>query len=99
MIISGGENIYPAEIEIEARNFKGVSEAAVVGIESGKWGERPVMFVVADGLDCQALKAHLEAKLESFKLPDFIVELEELPKLGIGKIDYSELDRRAKSLQ
>jgi len=82
MIISGGENIYPAEIEIEARNFKGVSEAAVVGIESRKWGERPVMFVV----------------LESFKLPDFIVELEELPKLSIGKIDYSELSRQAKSL-
>jgi len=66
MIISGGENIYPAEIENLAAAWPGVAEAAVVGLSDERWGEVPVLVLVAKpaaSVDVAALAAHLQQRL------------------------------------
>lgn len=97
MIIRGGENIYPKEIETVAYRFPGVAEAAVVGRADDMYGEQPVMFVAAapgHRLDRDALHRHLAASLSKYKLPVAITVLDELPKNAVGKIDKPSLRKR-----
>jgi len=89
MIISGGSNIYPREIEEVLLTFPGIRECAVVGIRDAKWGEAPVAFVVAsedDGPEVSALDAHCLAHLARFKRPRRYLLVSELPKNGYGKV-------------
>jgi fatty-acyl-CoA synthase len=91
MIISGGENIYPAEVERVIRGFAGVAECAVVGMSDQRWQEVPVAFVVpraAAWLDVNALAAHLAANLARFKLPRRILLRQSLPKNSMGKVQH-----------
>jgi fatty-acyl-CoA synthase len=91
MIISGGENIYPAEVERVIRGFAGVAECAVVGMSDQRWQEVPVAFVVprtAALLDVNALAAHLAANLARFKLPRRILLRQSLPKNAMGKVQH-----------
>ncbi|MDR3660004.1 MAG: AMP-binding protein [Mycobacterium sp.] len=94
MIIRGGENIYPKEIETVAHQLPGVAEAAVVGRASGLYGEEPVLFVSphpgAD-LDPEAIAGHLRASLSKYKLPVDITVISTLPKNPVGKIDKRAL--------
>lgn len=87
MLISGGYNIYPREVEDVLLAFPGVVEAAVVGLPDEKWGDR-VHAVVSgrDGLDADALLAHAKAILASHKCPKAIEIWPELPKSGANKI-------------
>lgn len=87
MLISGGYNVYPREVEDVLLAFPGVIEAAVIGIPDEKWGDR-VHAVVAgrDGLDCAALLAHAKANLAGHKCPKGIEVWPELPKSGANKI-------------
>jgi long-chain acyl-CoA synthetase len=89
MIISGGVNIYPAEIEAELADLPGVSDCAVFGIPDAEFGEA-VMAVVqsADGrpLDLAALQAALRARLSGYKVPRRIEQLASLPREDSGKI-------------
>jgi fatty-acyl-CoA synthase len=104
MIISGGENIYPAEIENALATFPGLLECAVVGLPDERWGEVPVLALVraanAEGhkLSETAVKAHLEAKIARFKLPRLVVFREELPKSALGKVQKSILQRQLMAL-
>lgn len=94
MIIRGGENIYPKEIETVVHQVAGVAEAAVVGRASGLYGEEPVLFVSAHPgveLDAESIAAHLKASLSKYKLPVDITVLEALPKNPVGKIDKPTL--------
>ena len=94
MIIRGGENIYPKEIETVVHQLAGVAEAAVVGRASGLYGEEPVLFVSAHPgaeLDVDNIAAHLQASLSKYKLPVDITVLETLPKNPVGKIDKPSL--------
>ena len=93
MIITGGENVYPQEVEQCLINYSGIREAAVVGMADEKWGEIVVAFVVAaDGdLNNDAVIAHCRATLASYKIPKKIVVLDELPKTHVGKIDSGYL--------
>jgi O-succinylbenzoic acid--CoA ligase len=94
MLISGGENIFPREIETEVENFPGVIDCAVIGVPDTKWGERPVLFVeTTSSADCSqnALRQHLEKRLARIKVPDTIIVTEKLPRIGIGKIDKARL--------
>lgn len=96
MIIKGGENLYPKEIESVAAGAVGVLEVAVVGRPDARLGEVPVLFVSARPdapLDLDALRAHLAGELSRFKLPAEIVVLEQLPKNPVGKIDKPALRR------
>jgi fatty-acyl-CoA synthase len=88
MFISGGENVYPAEVESVLLSHPSVTAAAVVGVPHETWGEVGRAFiVVAAGYDEAALRAHLAERLARYKLPRSIVIVDALPLTAIGKID------------
>ncbi len=88
MIISGGENVYPAEIESVLASHPQIVEAAVIGQDSEKWGESPLAIVVstADGLTEADVMAHCEGKLARYKRPQRVVFVKEIPRNPSGKI-------------
>ncbi len=88
-IISGGENIHPAEIENLLADDDTVAECAVVGVADERWGEVPVLAVVArDGrtVDEAALRRRFEQRLARFKHPQRVVVIDALPKTALGKV-------------
>ena len=94
MIISGGENIYPAEIESALLELPEVLEAAVIGIPDEKWGEVGLAVVVpAPGAapDPEAVRTALRERLAGFKVPQHIRFADELPKTATGKIRKPDL--------
>ncbi|GAB3183062.1 class I adenylate-forming enzyme family protein [Hydrogenophaga aquatica] len=97
MIISGGENIYPAEIENQLVTLPGVSECAVIGMDDARWGEVPVAAIVRSddpagaALSEALVMAHLQARIARFKLPRKVVFLQALPKSALGKIQKTAL--------
>lgn len=87
LIISGGFNIYPREIEEFLLECPGVREAAVVGVPDARRGEVPVAYVVCDGgLDAEMLAAACRQHLASFKLPRAFVAVGSLPRTALGKV-------------
>jgi fatty-acyl-CoA synthase len=94
VIISGGENIYPAEVERVLREMPGIRECQVVGRPDARWGMVPVAAVVADaGIAREAVLQHFEGRLARFKHPRDVVFLRELPKNAMGKVRIDELAR------
>ncbi|WP_367947170.1 hypothetical protein [Sphingopyxis sp. BSNA05] len=94
MIISGGFNIYPRDLEEALMAQPGVADAAVVGVASRQWGETPVGFVVAEAgvtLDLEALKAATNANLGKTQRVSELRLIDELPRSHIGKILKTEL--------
>lgn len=94
MFISGGENVYPAEIEAELAGYRGLADYAVVGIPDARWGEVGVAaLVVGEGaqVDIEALAAHLAGRLARYKLPKRYVIVESLPRTGSGKVRKTDL--------
>jgi len=95
MFISGGENVYPAEVESVLLSHPGVKEAAVVGVPHATWGEVGRAFVVVDeDYDEVLLRAFLEQRLARYKLPHSIIAVKTLPLTAIGKIDKKLLASR-----
>ncbi|MGF7122956.1 class I adenylate-forming enzyme family protein [Rhodococcus sp. BE178] len=97
MIISGGENVYPAEIERALLDHPAVVEVAVVARPHPKWGETPVAFVVcAPGVDPDEseLARHCRERLAGFKCPSSIERIAELPRNALGKVRKVELRER-----
>ena len=87
LIICGGFNIYPREIEELLLELPGVREAAVVGVPDERRGEVPVAYVVADGLvDADDLRGRCARALASFKVPRAIVPVDALPRNALGKV-------------
>ena len=100
LILSGGENVYPAEIEAALLLHPDVVEAAVVPMPDERWGQRPCAFVaVGKHLDAPALAGFLRDRLASFKVPDDFRKLKTLPRTAAGKVDRAELTRRALTRQ
>jgi fatty-acyl-CoA synthase len=94
MIISGGENVYPAEVESALLELPMVQEAAVIGVPDPKWGEVGLAVVVpAPGAepDAEALRTALRARLAGFKMPRHVEFVPELPKTATGKIRKPDL--------
>lgn len=92
MFISGGENVYPAEIESVLLAHETVLEAAVVGVPHETWGEVGQAYVVvSDEYDEENLRAFLADRLARYKLPRKIIALDALPLTAIGKIDKKRL--------
>jgi len=94
MIISGGFNIYPRDLEEALTAQPGVADAAVIGVASRQWGETPVGFVVAEvgvTLDLEALKAATNADLGKTQRLSELRLIDELPRSHIGKILKTEL--------
>jgi fatty-acyl-CoA synthase len=97
VIISGGENIYPAEIEAILLEAPELAEAAVVARPDERWGEVPVAFVVLQpggALDEAALLARFAGRLARYKIPRAIIAAEALPKSALGKVQRHELRQR-----
>ena len=89
LIVSGGENIYPAEVEQILIGLEAVAEVAIVGRSDDKWGEVPVGFVVlkpGNNLDSHDIFNHCKMQLATFKCPKRTVFIEALPRNGVGKV-------------
>ena len=91
LIISGGFNIYPSDIEAVLLTLPGVVEAAVVGVASDAWGETPVAFIVAPGADPEPLRTAANAKVGKTQRLAAVVLVDELPRSHIGKVLKREL--------
>lgn len=92
LIISGGFNIYPREIEEALLALPGVREAAVVGVADPLRGEVPVAYLVADdALDLEAVEESLRAQVASFKVPRGFVRVASLPRTALGKVQKHRL--------
>jgi fatty-acyl-CoA synthase len=103
MIISGGENIYPAEIEMLVALDSHVLDCAVVGMPDDLWGEVPVLAVIlkpgAGQLDeKQFLLKLLDQKLAKYKWPKYVVQVQSLPKTALGKVQKEPLREQLKTM-
>jgi len=89
MIISGGENIYPAEVENALFSHPGVADVAVIGVPDERWGEAVKAVVVkAPGSDAtpEALIAHARERIAAYKVPKTVDFIDALPRNPTGKI-------------
>ncbi len=96
VIISGGENIYPAELELALAAVPGVVEVAVAAVADARWGEIPVAFVMrAREADCDEVRllAALEGRIARYKLPRRVVFVEDLPRNAMGKVQRFALKK------
>ena len=93
MIIRGGYNVYPREIEEVLYTFPGLVEAAVVGVPDPILGQVIKAFVVTDGAELSEadVLAHCRANLEDFMMPRYVEFFRELPKTSSGKIKKTAL--------
>jgi fatty-acyl-CoA synthase len=94
MFISGGENVYPAEVENFLYTHPAVKEAAVLGVEDKKWGEAGKAFIVLNEgakLTEEEVFEFCEGRLAKYKIPKYVKFLEEIPKNEAGKVDRKVL--------
>jgi len=94
MYISGGENVYPAEIENFLYSNSEVKEVAVIGVADEKWGEVGKAFIVKHGgseLDAASVLSFCKGNLAKYKIPKYVEFVEALPKTEAGKIDKKQL--------
>jgi acyl-CoA synthetase (AMP-forming)/AMP-acid ligase II len=92
MIVSGGENVFPREVEDLLADHPKIDEAAVVGVDDEKWGQRLAAFVVAkDGLSEDEVKTYVKENLASYKVPRDVKFLDELPRNATGKVVKKDL--------
>lgn len=98
MIVSGGENVYPIEVEKTLMAHPDVAEAAVIGVDDEQYGQRLAAFVVLRGPDesvtVDVLKQYVRDNLANYKVPRDITVLDELPRNSTGKILRRELEDR-----
>jgi long-chain acyl-CoA synthetase len=91
VIIRGGANVYPAEVERVLLEAPGVVASAVFGVPDERLGERVMAVVEAAAIDEGALRAHCEANLARYKVPERFVRVDQLPRNAMGKIVRTEL--------
>src|SRR5437764_1976605 len=93
MIVSGGENVFPREVEDLLSKHDKVSDVAIIGVEDEKWGQRLKAFVVPNnGKPSEdELKKYVKSNLASYKVPREVVFLKELPRNATGKVLKKEL--------
>jgi acyl-CoA synthetase (AMP-forming)/AMP-acid ligase II len=93
MIVSGGENVFPQEVEETLAKHPNVAEAAVIGVEDAKWGQALKAFVVKKGsVSESALKKHVKDNLAGYKVPQQVEFIDELPRNPAGKVLKRELE-------
>ena len=100
MYISGGENVYPAEVEAVLAELEAVAEAAVIGVPDGRWGEVGRAYLIPRAgheVDAGAVLAHCGARLAGFKVPVTVAIVEAIPRTASGKVLKHVLRERAKA--
>ena len=98
MIVSGGENVFPREVEDLLADHEGIEEAAVIGVEDAEFGQRLKAFVVAregSDLDEEKVKDYVKHNLARYKVPREVVFMDELPRNATGKVLKRELHQLA----
>ena len=98
LIITGGHNVYPAEVEAVLSRHPGVVEVAVVGVPSPEWGETVVAYVVGDEVDPASLQELAATELASFKCPREVRLIDVLPRNALGKVVRGTSAERAGAL-
>ena len=91
LIISGGENIYPAEVERVLLEHPAVAECGVIGRPDPRWDEVPIAYVIRRkeaSVDADGLRMHVQSQLARFKVPRDIVFVEDLPRTALGKVQH-----------
>jgi fatty-acyl-CoA synthase len=89
MYISGGENVYPAEVEAAIAELPDVAECAVIGIPDAKWGEVGKAFIISRpgaSVSPDDITAHCSVRLARFKIPMFVVITDAIPRTASGKV-------------
>lgn len=98
LIISGGENIYPAEVENLLNDVPGVASVAVIGVPDEQWGEVPWAIVTTTEpevpVTTEAIRTVLDGRIARFKLPKNVIVVDELPRTASGKVKKAELRER-----
>ncbi len=97
MYISGGENVYPAEVERIIEKIAGVAEVSVIGQPDDKWGETGHAFVVSDGtrqFSAEWIIGQCKLELAGYKVPKHISFIDCLPRNATGKVDLKALRKR-----
>jgi fatty-acyl-CoA synthase len=98
MIISGGENVYPAEVEAALDDHPAVASCALVGVPDQRWGEVGLLYVAPQPgmeLDEASVISYLQARLARYKVPKYIRFVEALPTTAVGKVRRADLRRAA----
>ena len=101
LVISGGYNVYPAEVEAVINELPGVAESAVIGAPHADFGEAVVALVVARPgatLDAAALIAHLKTRIANFKVPKHLFVVDDLPRNAMGKVQKNLLREQHRGL-
>jgi fatty-acyl-CoA synthase len=96
MYISGGENVYPAEVEAAIAELPDIAEAAVIGVPSERWGEVGRAFIILKpgaSLTSEAITAHCTARLAKFKVPASVIITDMIPRTASGKVQKHLLPR------
>jgi len=92
LIISGGYNVYPREVEMILEQHPAVAEVAVAGLPSDRWGEEVTAFVVARSpVDARELIAYARERLSTYKCPRAVRFIDAIPRNAMGKVDRSRL--------
>ncbi len=93
MYISGGENIYPQEVEAKLEDINDISKAVVLSVKDEKWGECGIAFVttINKNLSVEHIREFLESNLVAFKHPKYIFILDEIPLTSLGKVSRKQL--------
>lgn len=94
MVVSGGFNVFTAEVEAAITELAAVRECAVIGVPHDKWGEQVHAVVVADGLNAEAIIAHAKARLGGVKAPKSVEFIDSIPRTAAGKMDKKQLRKR-----
>ena len=102
VIISGGENIYPAEVEAAIGELEAIESCAVVAVPDEKWGEVGSAFIVRRAgfpLDEATIRAHLQHRVARYKIPKYFTFRSELPRNATGKIQRQLLRAEARQMR
>jgi long-chain acyl-CoA synthetase len=97
MILTGGENVYPREVEEVLFTKPEIEECAVIGLPDKEWGEKVAAFIIPKAgktISTDELKAFLKTKMAPFKVPKVYVITDTLPKSAAGKILKREIKRQ-----
>ena len=97
LIITGGENVFPREVEESLYTVQEVGECAVIGLPDKEWGERVTAFIKLkpdNTFDKDKVKSYLKTKLAPFKVPKEYIVVDELPKTPAGKILKREIKKQ-----
>jgi len=91
LIITGGENVNPIEVEECLMNIEGISDAAVVGKDDDEWGQKVTAYIVTNSINNELLNSELEKNLSQYKIPKEYIQVPDIPRNELGKIIYEKL--------